>query len=150
MKKPDELKATLIGAVKSIRDNPERLTLFVDKGRVGVRLGSLNFEYRYSLNIVVEDFAGSVDQLTVPILGWIAKRQPELLQKQDSEPFTFETEILAGDLADVSIYIDLSERVRITPGQGGVHVEHLPDALDLDAFEGVCGVRLTDGLVDAR
>jgi hypothetical protein len=152
VKKADSLKALLLKAVKALADKPENLTLFVDRGSIASRLGSLSFEYRYTLNIVVQDFAGSMDALIVPILGWIAENQPELLQKADSQPFTFESEILDGDLSDVSIDIALTERVRIAAGfdeQGkpGVHVSHLADVLPPDAFPGVQGVRLVDGVV---
>jgi hypothetical protein len=148
MKKADSLKALLLKAVKPLADKPENLTLFVDRGSIACRAGSLSFEYQYTLNIVVQDFAGNVDTLVVPILGWIAENQPELLQKTDSKPFSFESEILDGDLSDISIDIGLSERVRITPGQGGVHVTHLDDVLPPDAFPGVQGVRLMDGVAD--
>ncbi len=149
MKKADSLKALLLKAVRPLAENPENLTLFVDRGSIGCRAGSLSFVYGYTLNVVVQDFAGSIDTLVVPILGWIAENQPELLQKGDSQPFTFEAEILDGDVSDISIDIALTERVRITPGVGGVHVTHLDDALRPDAFAGVEGVRLMDGVVDA-
>lgn len=148
MKKPDSLKAVLLRSVKPLADNPENLTLFIDRGAIGCRAGSLSFQYSYTLNVVVQDFAGNIDTLIVPILGWIAENQPELLQKGDSQPFTFEAEILDGDLCDVSIDIALTERVRVTPAQGGVHVTHLDDTLPPDAFPGVVGVRLIDGVVD--
>lgn len=148
MKKPDSLKALLLRAVKPLADSPENLTLFIDRGAIGCRAGSLSFHYAYTLNIVVQDFAGSIDTLIVPILGWIAEHQPELLQKGDSQPFTFESEILDGDLCDISIDIALTERVRVTPGAGGVHVTHLDDALPPDAFPGVPYVRLMEGVVD--
>ncbi|USU08899.1 phage tail protein [Sphingomonadaceae bacterium OTU29MARTA1] len=154
MKKADDLKKLLLKSVASLAQSPENLTLFVDRGSIACRAGSLSFEYRYTLNIVVQDFAGSIDTLIVPILGWIAENQPELLQKSDSQPFSFESEILDGDLSDVSIDIALSERVRITPGEDahgkpGVHATHLDDTLPHDAFPGVCRVNLITGIVDA-
>jgi hypothetical protein len=149
VKKADSLKALLLKAVKPLADNPENLSLFVDRGSIAHRAGSQTFEYRCTVNLIVQDFAGSMDMLTVPILGWIADNQPELLQKGDSQPFTFEAEILDGNLSDISIDIALTERVRMTPGVGGVHVTHLDDGLPHDAFPGVQGVRLTDGVVDA-
>jgi len=148
VKKADDLKALLLRSVRALADNPENLTLFVDRGSIACRAGSLSFEYRYTLNIVVQDFAGSVDALIVPILGWIADHQPELLQRADSQPFSFESELLDGDLSDISIDIALTERVQITPGIGGVHARHLDEMLPADAFPGVAAVRLTEAVVD--
>jgi len=148
VKKPDSLKAVLLRAVKQLAEKPENLTLFIDRGTIRCRAGSLSFEYAYTLNIVLQDFAGSIDTLIVPILGWIGDHQPKLLQKQDSQPFTFESEILDGDLCDISIDIALTERVRVTPAEGGVRGTHIDDTLPPDAFAGVAGVRLIDGVVD--
>lgn len=148
MKKLDSLKALLTRSVPSIAANPETLAIFVDRGRVGARAGSLSFEYRYALNLVVQDFAGSVDEVTVPLLAWIEENQPELLQKQDSEPFAFESELLAGDLLDLSITLELTERVRVQRAKGGVNVEHLSDTLPADVFEGAEGGRLWAAIGD--
>jgi hypothetical protein len=37
VKKADSLKALLLKAVKPLADNPENLSLFVDRGRIGHR-----------------------------------------------------------------------------------------------------------------
>lgn len=143
MNKPDGLKRLLLAAVPGLADDPARLALFVDKGRIGARLGNLSFEYRYVLNVVVQDYQGADDALFVPILAWIAEQQPDLLQRADSEPFTFESEILDGDARDVSIYIPLTESVRVIPKEGGGFTsEPIPELRDADGFPGVCCVPL--------
>lgn len=138
MKKLESLKALLVAAVPFVAKDPARLAIYVDKGRVAARgNGSLSFEYRYTATLVLEGYAGDPDMLFVPVLGWIAEHEPELLDRDPQEPFTFEAEALDDDTADVSIAIELTERVRVTRDQGGVRVVHLPEPSRADAFPGV-------------
>lgn len=143
MNKPDGLKRLLLAAVPGLAADPSRLAMFIDKGRIAARPGGLSFEYHCQLNIVVQDYAGGDDALFVPILAWIAEQQPDLLQRADGEPFTFESEILDGDARDVSIYLQLSEAVRVTPKEGGgFNSEPIPEYRDSDSFPGICCVPL--------
>lgn len=138
MIKPEGLRRVLLAHVPQLRDDPAKLSLFVDKGRIAARPGSLAFEYRYTLNIVAQDYAGTIDGLMVPILAWIADAQPELLQAGQQEPFRFESELLAQDAADVSIWIDLTEAVTVQPLEaGGFTATHLDEPRLADCFEGV-------------
>ncbi|WP_313539764.1 phage tail protein [Sphingomonas sp.] len=143
MEKPDSLRRVLLAHVPLLRDDPAKLSLFVDKGRIAARPGSLAFEYRYTLNIVVQDYAGSIDGLMVPILAWISEAQPDLLQAGPQEPFRFESELLDADSADVSIWIELSEIVTVRPeAAGGFTTEHPSEPRIADAFEGLGCVSL--------
>ncbi|WCM29190.1 phage tail protein [Sphingomonas sp. QA11] len=144
MRKPEGLRRLLLAAVPGLADDPSRLSMFIDKGRLSTRAnGSLSFEYLYTLNIVVQDYAGDVDALMVPLLAWVAEVQPDLLERGEREPFSFESEILDGDAADVSINLELTERVRVVrqPG-GGYEATHLDEPSRDDSFPGVCGVNL--------
>ncbi len=143
MNKPDQLRRVLLAHVPHLRDDPTKLSLFIDKGRIAARPGSLGFEYRYTLNLVVQDYPGSVDGLVVPILAWIAEAQPELLERTPQEPFVFESEIPSGDAADVSINIELTEAVTVQAKEGGgFDTTHIPEYRDLDEFPSVCCVPL--------
>lgn len=146
MKKPDSLKRLLLLTVPQLAENPETLALYVDEGKVAGRTGaSLSFEYRYKLNLVAQDFAGDRNALMVPLLAWIAQVQPDLLDRPNAEPFSFECELIDDDTSDISITLDLTERVAVRPREGGGYeVTHLddPTPADLDRFDGVCGVAL--------
>ncbi|UYY79216.1 phage tail protein [Sphingomonas sp. R1] len=143
MNKPDSLRCVLLAHVPQLRDDPSKLSLFVDKGRVAARPGSLAFEYRYTLNLVVQDYAGSIDGLMVPILAWISEAQPDLLQANPQEPFRFESELLSAEAADVSVWIELSEIVIVQPLEtGGFTTSHPEQAPLADAFDGVGCVSL--------
>ncbi|SFR79800.1 phage tail protein [Sphingomonas jatrophae] len=151
MKKPDSLRDLLLYLVPGLKEDPGRLSVFVDKGQILSLAGrSLSFEYRYTANVVVQDYAGDDNALFVPVLAWIAQHQPDLLKRRDSDPFTFEAELLETGAKDVSLQLDLSERVRVVARDaGGFEVTYLDRPMPLDDgdhFEGVCGVVLREGL----
>lgn len=149
MKKPESLKALLLASVPGLADKPENLSMFIDKGRIAARLtGSLSFEYRYTVNVVVQDFSGDVDALFVPLLAWVADQQPDLLERDQQEPFSFESEILDGDLADISIDLELTERVKVARTDDGLVVTHLDEPCRADEFADVRGVKLWQLLLD--
>lgn len=145
MTKLDSLRDLLLRAVPALRASPETLSIFVDRGRVAARAGaSLSFEYRYTANLVVQDFAGSPDQIVVPLLAWIARHQPDLIAKPNGEPIAFEAELLDAETTDLSLTIELSERVIVeTLADGARRITHLADDADtVDRFDGLCGVDL--------
>lgn len=143
MQKPDQLRRLLLQAVPGLAANPERLALYVDAGTVAASAGNLSFEYRYTLNLVVQDFVGDRNLVIVPVLAWIAEAQPDLLAAPGSLPFKFEAEILDGEAADLSITIALTEGVRVQSVEGGGYaVRHLDEPAGLDQFPGVCGATL--------
>jgi hypothetical protein len=149
VKKPESLKALLLASVPGLKDKPENLSMFIDKGRIAARLsGSLSFEYRYTVNVVVQDYAGNVDELFVPLLAWVADQQPDLLERDQQEPFSFDAEILDGDLADISIDLELTERVKVTRTEAGLLATHLDEPSRADAFDGVDGAVLWAGILD--
>lgn len=150
MKKPETLRTMLLASVPALAKAPDHLSMFIEKGRVAARgTRSLNYEYRYTLTIYVEDYADDVDAVFVPVLGWIAENQPDLLDRDKQEPFTFEADILETGSADIEIKIELTERVRVTRQDDGLKVTHLSDAPIADEFTGVpADTRLVTGLAD--
>lgn len=150
MKKPEGIKRLLLAWVPGLAEDPSNLQLFVDDGRIAsTGTPSLAFMYRYKLNIVVQNFAGDVSSIMVPLLAWVQEQQPELLSRPNDEPFAFKRDILDGDLSDISIDLELSERVLVKPrprnadgSSGGFDIDYLEEQLDFDRFEGVCGARL--------
>ncbi|MDH4743157.1 phage tail protein [Sphingomonas sp. CBMAI 2297] len=143
MNKPDQLRRVLLAHVPDLKASPDRLSLFIDKGRVVASAGSLGFVCAYTLNVVVQDYAGDVPALLVPVLAWIAEAQPDLLQKPERQPFTFGAELMDEKAADVSIYIDLTETVQVQVNpEGGFSTVALPEPVMADEFAGVCCVLL--------
>ena len=149
MKKPEGLRRLLLAT--ALKDQPEKLQLFIDRGGVTCRRGrNLAFTYGYTLNVVVEGYTGEVDALMVPVLAWVAEQQPDLLDKPPYRPFEFESELLDANSADVSINIELTENVLVDRiGRSDWSARHLDEPVIADAFPGVCGVSLVAGMIDS-
>ncbi|MFP1923888.1 phage tail protein [Lonsdalea quercina] len=130
MQKPQSLRRALTEAVPTIRDNPECLHLFVDNGTVISTLApSLSWEYRYTLNLVITDFAGDQNLLMAPILNWLRAHQPEALASPDNRDPTlsFEVDIFNHHSCDLSINLKLTERVLSREQHGDQMVTAIPE-----------------------
>lgn len=130
MIKPQSLRNTLNKAVPYVRDNPDKLHLFVDAGAVvatGASSGS--WEYRYTLNVVVVDFSGNQDLLMAPVLLWLGENQPDAINNPEKREklFTFDVDILRNDLCDISINLQLTERVIVSASGNVSSVEAVPE-----------------------
>ncbi len=149
MKKLGSLRAALIASVPVIAADPSLLEVYVERGDVRARPGSLSFEYAYTASIFVRDFAGNPTDIHVPLLGWIGDNQPDLFEKGESRPFTFESEILDADTIDLLISVELTELVRVSRVAGGLKVEHVDEPIARDQFAGVPpSTPLWQGLLD--
>ncbi|EIZ77764.1 P2 phage tail completion R family protein [Novosphingobium sp. Rr 2-17] len=141
MRKADSLRAWLTACLPAeFKADPDRLQIYLESGSISARQShTLSFVYGYTVKALVTDFTGNPDTLIVPILAWIEKEQPQLLRRQDSQPFTFEAEILDTEKSDIEISIDLTENVVVKlRGDGkGYDLEHPPEPDFTDAFAGV-------------
>lgn len=135
MKKAYSLRAFLANAVPELREQPERLRMFVEGGHV-VSTGSdsLSFIYRYTVRAVVIDFGADLDLLTVPVLLWLREHEPELLANKErrENDIRFDVELLNGQALDLVMQIDLTERVvvkdEVVNGRNRLTVRH-PDEI---------------------
>lgn len=108
--------------------NPDKLHVFIEKGRVSTKPGaSACFEYHYTLQLVVTDFTESVDTLMVPLLVWAQEHQPDLIHAIDkqSKAIAFEAEAIDHGKIDIAITLELSERVLVRPAGTGYECEHI-------------------------
>ncbi|MGY3098519.1 phage tail protein [Pantoea agglomerans] len=130
MNKPQSLRSALNKSVSYVADNPDRLHLFVDSGQlVATSAASLSWEYRYTLNVVITDFTGDQNLLMAPVLLWLRENQPDALQNSEAREklFSFEVDILANDRCDISMDLELTERVIATVENGKAHIEAVPE-----------------------
>jgi hypothetical protein len=66
MIKPASFRDAIVAAVPSLKDNPDKLLVFIDKGQiVATGAPSLSFEYRFTLNVILLDFPGDEDAVMV-------------------------------------------------------------------------------------
>ncbi len=123
MRKPVELRDWLLASVRDLKNNPAKLQVFIDRGSLQARLqDSLHFEYQYTLNLIVTDFATSADHLMVPLLAWVKVHQPEMKDDQ----IQFEADIIDHSKIDLSITMPLTERVLVTRGEDGNYTTDHP------------------------
>jgi len=128
MNKPDSLRAHLLASVPELKHNPDRLLIFIDKGKVRcTAAASLSFEYAYDLQIILTDFAGNPDSVMLPLLGWLRVNQSELLANLDksAEGIKFEADVIDHSKVDMSVTLPLTERVLVKKqADGTYHAKH--------------------------
>lgn len=118
MLKLASLRNLIAQCVPDLARDPERLIVTGDNGAlVATGTASLSFEYRYTAYITVLDYAGHADALMVPVLAWLKRNQPELLdnpQRRESA-IRFAVNPLTAGGCDIGLEIDLTERALVKP-----------------------------------
>lgn len=131
MNKPNSLRAHLLATVPALEHNPDRLLVFIDDGSVHCRSSqTFSWEYSYTLQVILTDFAGHPDTVMLPLLGWLSVHQSELLANhaKSGEGIAFEADIIDADKVDLGIKLQLTERVVIgKDGQGETTITHPPE-----------------------
>ncbi len=141
MDKPSKLRDTLTKAIPDLQKNPQNLAIIVVGGRV-IHTGtdSLSWEYRYTLRVVLLDYAGHADAVMAPVLAWMKKNQPETFDDpgKRANAIRFEVDYLSEKAVDLQIDLELTERVLARPREGGphgalnlVHAKEPPNALTI-------------------
>lgn len=119
MKKPAALRAALEAAVPDLKENPERLIMWIDQGAVASPMtASLNFAYSYRLNILILGYAGKQPPIAIAILYWLRVNQPDLLQPK-TNAFSFEADFNDNKSVDLQIELQLTEQVVGVPDDEG-------------------------------
>ncbi|QGZ31494.1 phage tail protein [Stutzerimonas stutzeri] len=131
MNKPESLRAHLVAAVPELKRNPDRLLTFVDNGSMrSTAAPGLSFEYSYTLNLILTDFAGHPDAIAIPLFAWVLANQRELMENLEKgrDAIKFEADILDNSKVDLSITLPLTERVIVKRlDDGTLQVEHPPE-----------------------
>ncbi|KNX93445.1 phage tail protein [Xanthomonas vasicola] len=130
MIKPASLRAHLVEALPDLARDADRLLVFIDAGSlVSTYQPGLSFEYQYTLNLILTDYAGHPNSVMLPLLEWVQANQSELLSNTARRgDITFEADILANDAVDLSIKLPLTERVVVTAKAGGGYdMTHAPE-----------------------
>ncbi|MFW6808577.1 phage tail protein, partial [Enterobacter hormaechei] len=128
--KPQSLRSALNKAVPYVRENPDKLHLFVDNGSlVATGTQSMSWEYRYTLNVVIEDCSGDQNLLMAPVLLWLKTNQKDAINNPQlrEKLFTFEVDILRNDVCDISLNLQLTERVLVSTDGAISTVEAEPE-----------------------
>ena len=131
MNKANSLRAALTAAVPSLATDPDKLLVFIDAGNIiatGAASGS--FDYAYTLNVMLLDFAGDADIVFAALVAWISRNESDLLTNDDlrKSGITFEADQLTQTTVDLSIKIKLTESVVIgVDEQGAQTITHVDE-----------------------
>ena len=128
MLKPKQLREALTASVPMLQRNPDCLNVFIDNGRIVSTLAtSLSFEYQYQLNMVITDYTDNIDLLIVPMLAWLRVNQPDVMATKEKQQtgFTFKVDVISDTASDISIDIQLTERVIVKQEGDELHVNHV-------------------------
>lgn len=150
MNKPESLRAHLLSAVPELRCNPDRLLVFIDDGKLrSTAAPGLSFEYSYTLNVILTDFAGHPDAVAIPLFAWVLANQSELMTnlEKGKDAIAFTAELLDHSKVDLSIRLPLTERVIVKPQpDGSLQVSHPPEPVTEAPFSlGALRVETPDG-----
>jgi hypothetical protein len=122
MKKPASLRAAIAAAVPELEANPDRFLVFADAGAMAAtNTKTLSFEYRYTLNLILLDYAGDADPVMLALLQWVRRNQPDLLDNPEKRKhgIEFEVDHLNNATCDLSIKLPLVEEVLVQMDAGG-------------------------------
>ena len=114
MRKPSSLRDALVAALPELQRDPEKLSMFIKSGRV-INTGtkSLSWEYRYTLSVLILDYAGHPDAIMAPLLLWARRYQSELFHNHElrDRAIRFDADFLSATTVDLAVEIDLTEPV---------------------------------------
>jgi hypothetical protein len=136
MRKPVDLRAFLTQALPEFQADPDKLEIFVGKGKlVSTGTLSLSHEYRYTLTVIAVDYASEPEALMVPLLVWLRRNQPDIFDNpvHRADAIRFEVDFNNHTTVDVEIEVDLTERVGVSVGEDRrVTVAYLPEPVSPD------------------
>lgn len=130
MHKLKSLRQALIDAIPQLNANPERLQMSVGGGNIDARqASSLSFEKRYALNVKVSGFTGDSEGFFVPVLAWLRENQPDIftLDEGRENGYTFAIVLNDDDTMDITISVQLTERILVSQEQGALHATYSPE-----------------------
>jgi hypothetical protein len=122
MNKPTSLRAHLLASVPELKNNPDRLLIFIDKGTLRCTAApTLSWEYTYTLQVILTDYPGHPDTVMLPLLGWVSVHQSELLENLEKakEGIGFEADVLDANKVDLLFSLPLTERVVVGEDASG-------------------------------
>lgn len=139
MYKPNSLRQHLAAAIPELQRDPDHLLVFADEGNVVVNAtASLSFDYRFKLNLIVTDYAGDADTIVVALIAWLKVHQLDLMANDERRKhgIAFEVDFNNHETVDISIKLDLTERVTVKHGEAGrLDIQHLAEIQNTPAYD---------------
>lgn len=119
MNKPDSLRKAIESAIPALKRDAERFLIFIDRGNIRSQMtADHSFEIRYTLNVIITDFATDSRILFIAILNWLRINQPDALIG-NRQAMQFDADILDNKSADFAIELQLTENVNVVQNDDG-------------------------------
>lgn len=123
MRKLADLRAHVLANVQELKRNPDKLLTFIEDGNIEYWRGTnLTHSYTLPVRLIVTDYAGEVDNIIIPILSWLQVREPGM---DPRNTISFEAELLNNNSYDISVTVNITERVIVKATAAGLDVEHV-------------------------
>ena len=120
MLKINSLRQALTGANPWCMANPEAFCVFIESGHIETTGETADFVYAYTLCLFVMNFAGDIDDFTLPLMAWLWHEQPQLLlNPEKNKEIKFTTAINNDDTADLLFELPINERVIVSRDENG-------------------------------
>ena len=120
MQKPKSLRTAIASAISELRNEPDRLILWIEDGKVRARqTESLDFSFEYPLSVLLKEVKTDIAVIVHAIVRWLRVNQPDLMAAGTVDSFQFETDILDNGCADILFTLQLTEGVAIAPQENG-------------------------------
>lgn len=130
MDKPKSLRAELEKHLPELKDNPDKLHLYITDGRIDAHKATLGHTTHYTLTLLITDFIGDIEVLKTVIIHWLQTHQPDILLPGQTPPqsFAFEAELNGHSSADLLIQLKLNERTTaLVDDAGQIRISHPPE-----------------------
>lgn len=112
MKLIQSLRDHLLAKITHLRDNPDRLLISVEKGKMEWQGSGLSHRQDYVATIEIDSWPDGLDtnNFFVPLLDWYQQNQDPRPPKTDS-PISYETYVLSNQTTTVVVMVLLQEMV---------------------------------------
>lgn len=108
------LRDYIVRCVPFLRENPEKLSVFAKDGQIFCSgNGSLSHQPEYMAHVFVEDWAGDLSSILIPVLHWIRTFSPELMMHGRGD-VKFDAELTSRSTADIKISFKISDSVIVS------------------------------------
>lgn len=111
MKKLQSLHQHLLNALPTERHYADQLQVRVEHGTLHCTSGhNLNHQQSYTVQISIDEYQDTLDELTVPLLEWLRCYEPSALTQRAVE---FDVDSLPSGRSKITLRVALTERVRV-------------------------------------
>ena len=133
MQKPTSLRKALMSALPELRDQPDRLVIWVEDGAVRCReTPDHGFAFEYPLAILISEASTDIAIIAHAVNRWLRVNQPDRLTAGQGDSYKFEADILDNATADIALTIQLTEDIKVAEmPDGSWSIDYLvePDPL---------------------